>query len=691
MHSFAAKKIKYGTPLLTAILFIASLAGLSAQETKWIKIGSLHSWYMASGSEPEVARRGLISDQQDGLRWPAQYRNQDTQAAKALWIGTTNYTDVRGTTYAHKVVHVGPRVWDDELEFMPVSFKLIGRYQHPAVIVDGVSASDLDFDDNLDEIDESIKPDRIIYNVVNTSIGITMTRKIMAWSQQYHDNYFIYEYVFKNTGIVDKQGTLHERTLTDVWFFFQYRYAISREVGPYGLNYLPQSTSWGHNTMLDARGEDPNSDDPFRALFAWHGRHSKAGFDNIGGPYKDGDGRLGAAQYVGVVTLHADTSPQDPSNDPYQPRTTQYQGSDEPFQSSNDQFNPAKMDVEYRDVITAGHPEIRHADAVGDGFADEFGGTPGGYSHTQGFGPYTLAPGDSIRIVLAEGVAGLSRRMAFDIGAEWLNGQAPFTLPDGSTTNDADEFKNEWVYTGQDSLFQTFERAIANYESGYNIPVPPPAPNLFKITSGGDRIILEWADNAESWPGFAGYRIFRARDIPDTTYQEIFACGKGTDNPTIVNRYEDTEASRGFDYYYYIVSFDDGSNNDGTFNPAGSLQSSRFLTQTNEPANLKRPPGNSLEDIRVVPNPFNIRAKDLQYGESGRDRITFLDIPPVCTIRIFTERGDLIKVIEHTDGTGDEIWDSVTSSRQIVVSGVYIAHFETPEGETAIRKFVIIR
>ena len=30
-------------------------------------------------------------------------------------------------------------------------------------------------------------------------------------------------------------------------------------------------------------------------------------------------------------------------------------------------------------------------------------GTPGGFSFTNGYGPYTLAPGDSITLVFAEG------------------------------------------------------------------------------------------------------------------------------------------------------------------------------------------------------------------------------------------------------------------------------------------------
>ena len=76
----------------------------------------------------------------------------------------------------------------------------------------------------------------------------------------------------------------------------------------------------------------------------------------------------------------------------------------------------------------------------------------------------------------------------------------------------------------------------------------------------------------------------------------------------------------------------------------------------------------------------------------------FYNIPPFCTIKIYTERGDLIQTIEHTDGSGDEAWTSITSSRQVVVSGLYIAYFEVTEdagafkkGDNIIKKFIIIR
>ena len=73
------------------------------------------------------------------------------------------------------------------------------------------------------------------------------------------------------------------------------------------------------------------------------------------------------------------------------------------------------------------------------------------------------------------------------------------------------------------------------------------------------------------------------------------------------------------------------------------------------------------------------------------DKITFKNIPGICTIRIYSELAELINTIEHTDGTGTQDWMQVTSSKQIIVSGVYIAVITTPKGEKAIKKFIVIR
>jgi hypothetical protein len=674
---------------------------VSAAENKWIAVGNYHNWYSEQGFEIEVGRTGEITDQQDGMRWPAQFSYQDVQAAKALWIGSTNFPDpIAGKTFDYKVVHIGPRgPIDGKTEILTEEFKMYGKYDHPIVSVDGNPSSTLEFLDIVDSVDATMNADRRILNVINTSMGVTMTRNIRAFSNQNNDNYHIYEYEFENTGIYDAAGNTINTDLTGVYFMFQYRYAASREGGPYGSGgyWLPQNTAWGRNTVNEVIGENP-ADGEIRAGYSWHGHHSKSadGHDNIGGPYygPGGDGHLSAQQFMGVVTLHADKSTTDNSDDLSQPATTWYIGSDEQITYDNDQFNPVKMQARY-EHMELGHPPKSHAEELGytattlsNTSADTWGNDPGGYSQVQAFGPYDIAPGEKIKLVIAEGVAGLNREMCYEVGGNWFDGTVALgdlLNPNGTAPATKDEYKNNWVFTGEDSILQTFQRAIDAYESDYAVPTPPPAPDEFIVTSGGDQIGLSWSNSAESHPGFMGYKVFRAIHKPDTTYEEIFSC----DLDDLTNEFADVKAKRGFEYFYYIVSYDDGNTN--LIDLGAPLYSSKFFTMTNQGAKLKRSPGLSLDDIRVVPNPFNIKSRELQFGQSGQNRLYFYDIPPICTIRIYTERGDLIHTIEHTDNSGDESWDSITEYRQIIVSGIYIAHFELPDGRSTFRKFIVIR
>jgi Secretion system C-terminal sorting domain len=661
-----------------AILLITSLM---ADEKKWLSVGFLHNWYSSAGSEKEIGRRGRISDQQDGLRWPAQFKNQDSQVAKALWIGTTNYTDVAqygGKKFKYKVVHVGPRVLNEESEFMPIEFKLIGNKKKPTVLVDGLAASSIRSQDIVDEINENQKSDRMLYNVVNTQIGITMTRKVYAFSQRDQSNYFIYEYVFRNTGNVDKDEEIEQSVaLEGVYFSFQNRYAPTRDIGPYGKQCAPQSTAWGHSTMLDVRGEVPNSGDPFRAQFAWLGRHSQEAANLIGGPNKCSDGSLGAVHFMGTVVLHADTSPQNMDDDLNQPTTTYYIGSDESVTSNNSPFDSLKMKAEYA-VMTRGDAPVRHADAVGDNYADRFGGTPGGYSHFKAFGPYNLNPGDSVRIVLAEAVAGLSRKKAYAIGATWLNGQSPYKLPDGTTTNEKDEYKKAWVYTGRDSLFQTFNRAITAFNNDFNIDLAPSPPDTFSVLSNDDHVSLSWAANAEKETNFGGYAIYRSEGRNDTIYQEIFNCGLNTNNPTVVSSYDDYDVEFGEEYFYYILTFSNLENNSGK-----KLYSSLFWSRTDRSAKITKNPTGLFTDtnqeipkkltlFQNYPNPFNPATKIRFY----------LDRTGNASVKIYDISGREVTTLKNEFlNTGFHVVEFDASN---YASGIYI--YEVTMGQQRLRK-----
>lgn len=699
------------------------------QEIKWLKVSSLHHWFSNAGVEIEYGRRSrsqLATDQLDGLNWPGEYTlNKGVNVGKSLWIGTTNFLDPKTQwTYPHKVVSLGRKDLYINSDVFPYEFKLIGKFPHPEVFVDNRPATERDFDDEVDEIDPLLPCDRMILNRCHTSIGISFTRKVYAFTQQNHDNYYIYEYTFVNTGIIDNQGTMISpaRTLTGVVFHWQHRYGFAGESYQANPPWAPTGSTWGLNTINDAVGQDvahtlppPNN---FRAVFSYYGPVRSEGpvAENIGHPNRFNGSTMAGTCFAGVVVLHADRSSGDRTDDPTQPTTTRFMGSDKDAQDV-DQYNASLMTEKYQ-YMTAGHLEKTHAEQIGKNeygwptnHADEWGGDPGGYAAAQGFGPYTMNPGDTIRIVFAEGVAGImsDRALVTEIAQSWYNkvppkGLSEYPLPPGApkqTTSDRNEYKNWWVFTGKDSLFQTFRRAIANYQSNFNVPEPPRPPSKFSVQSGGHEITISWeGPEAEASPGFNGYELYRSEGRYDTTFTLIFSCDKNN----LARTYVDKNVRRGFNYYYYIVSKDDGTRND--IYPGEPLRSSKFYTVTSLPAFLKRPPGESLSDIRVVPNPWNIRSRELYFGTepTSQDRIAFYGLPPKCKIQIYTESGDLIQTIDHTDGSGMELWHSFTSSRQLVVSGVYIAYFEVTEdyinekgilvfkkGDNTFRKFIVIR
>lgn len=674
-----------------------------AQELRFMRVGDLQSYFSSVGAEVEYNRGAGFDNQADGMWWPAQYqiRQNENLASRGMWIGTTDFDDpLSGERYPYKIVAIGPRLEscvNPDYEVMPVVFYSKGRHKWPIVLVDNEPAAFVR-DDVVDEIDETLKPDRLIYNELNTSIGLTVKRTIMAFSNPYHDDYFVKEYVLKNTGIYDLAGNVESKTLTDVVLHFQYRYSFGSEGNNASTPYVANDCIWGRNTVNDVIGRDPNATDfEMRAQMSWYGLYSSTPVDSWGAPAYKSFAPMAAVQYAGVVTMHADKSATEKSDDPNQPRTTQHVGSDAQINQECNSFNENAMTFQY-EAITAGHSELTHAEEVGDGFANQFGGDNGGWTQGHGYGPYTLEPGDSVRIVVAEGVSGISREKNLEVSRKWYYETGEYDLPDGSTTSDPDEYKEMWVKTGRDSLMQVFRNAISNFENEYEIPSPPPPPSTFEVNSGGDRIVLSWADNATSYSNFDGYEVWRAIGKSDTTFEKIFSC----DASNVTHRYEDTSARRGFDYYYYVSTKDGGSEN--MIEPGVPLTSSKFFTMTNLPAYLRRPAGTALSQIRIVPNPFHIGAKTLQFGDSAPDRIAFFGLPKECVIKIYTERGDLVDTIDHNDGSGDELWNCMTSSRQIIVSGIYIAYFEVTEdgyddegnllykkGESVVEKFSIIR
>ncbi len=775
------KKIIIGMLLILSSLF--------AGEGKWLTVGSLHNFYMSNGCEVE---HGLIAEQQAGFRYPAFFPNQDMQAAKGLWIGIKNFKDPGkiqpdGSYYewSEKVVFCGPRSTpgNEESVFMPVKHKMYAASELPVVTVENIPANELLDLDNYDEIDDNGEyckgADRYIYNEVVTSAGITMKRNLYSFSHPIYGKMIFHDYVFVNTGhyaledgepvMVDLNKT--DQNLEDVYFSWQFRNALTLEGANGAKDELDWrgrpgwggvesgNMRWGRNTLNDALGEnqdvpqtesqfDAKDTDPaigvdvaydanenLRCILSWHGKHSATvdGYDNIGAPNYNGyenDGRLGAWQYMGVATIHADNSNNDKSDNINQPTGTKCLDSDaEIAKASINVFNAIQMTGQY-EQISAGHPEKSHAEQVGTGFADNFY-TGGGSSSLISYGPYDMSLNDSIRIVFVEAADGIKRSFVngeddprFDVGNNWYkrvkDNETVYDLeyPDYASGTlksidlDSDEnanlYKDAWVYTGRDSLLESFKHGIRLFRE-HDLVIPddetaPVAPQEFYVEAFSDFIQLKWFDTKNmDLSRFEGYKIYRA--VGDYKYNKFDFIGDINFTDGTINSgdnefiFEDKTAVRGQKYFYTVVAYDNGDN---AFNRV--LTSNPHLTRTNIGASLVTPGASKLDNIRIVPNPWIERNETIQYaGNANKFSVLFVNLPDRCNIRIFNERGDLIKKLSHSKGS-EERWNLATDYNQIISSGIYIIQVEAldnvydidnkktiSKGKVVNKKFVVIR
>jgi hypothetical protein len=172
---------------------------------------------------------------------------------------------------------------------------------------------------------------------------------------------------------------------------------------------------------------------------------------------------------------------------------------------------------------------------------------------------------------------------------------------------------------------------------------------------------------------------------------------------SIEDRYYDyeyeIEVFPGEPLYFAVTAFDVGDAQTGL----SPLEASKLVNATlvypfDEPEVVKD------KDLKVVvyPNPYRA---DGNYYEDGYEpgkgnfdrRLNFVNLPPKCTIRIYTLDGDLVRSLEHNKEEGDldatyDYWDLITRNTQAVVSGLYLFSVEDKEtGKTQLGKFVIIK
>ncbi|HKJ66565.1 MAG TPA: hypothetical protein VKA68_01305 [bacterium] len=667
------------------------------------------------------------------------------------WVGVRNWEDAGGDNHSIKITgapHGGgqtPESWvvPDENGY-PMRKYL--AYEAPTVEVDGLTVSRRFPLDEWDEVNPDAIPgtaDMMVESTINTDMGLTLHQRVLAWSASQYDDFAVYDWTFVNTGNTDAdpEQELPSQTLEDLYILRSTEWSFGHWGHMYGI------TDWERYNWHSAYGERP--DDSLRMVYAYSARTEASSYDNFGDPEVE-TGFIAQPWYIGEVYLHAPKSVDDPVDDPTQPQMTSVYSSEEqwikkdlPSLTQEDRnhiynimeegFSTAftfyqhgsglpSMDGSVIQQTSQGEPthhykRMDEMDTRWNADIDWIERRQDMMDYTS-FGPYTLPHGDTLRFVFAQVAGSISPQKGMEVGRKWREGTAGETWPTKDSLQIATELvdqypafarypndiapnlndmaKDLWVTTSKDSLFRNASNAKSLIEQNYNVPVPPPPPSV-GITSQGRQILIEWSDPA---PGKVDhYKIYRALGnyYPRLDIERGQLIGSWEAIATVgsnVTQYEDqvendNGPSRGQDYYYYVAAVDAQGN-----------ESARYLNRTTQPASLLREPADDLSNIRVVPNPYHAKARDFLY-QGAEAKINFFNLPPVCTIKIYNETGDLIKTIEHTNRSGDEAWANPagesthkymrTESGQIPVSGIYIAHIETPEGKSTNVKFIIIR
>lgn len=615
--------------------------------------------------------------------WDANMRKLGTVAGCKDWTGPNGVNYPYWTSGMYRTYHYEYleywMPWTDLTQNFPVTQKEIQRWAPPNVIVNGVNIipdggdNYLQIHDNA-EIDPSLVTERCVESIWDYSMGVTYTRRAYAYSNRKHQDYILWHLNFKNTGRMHKTPTvLSDQTIND-FFWAQTGNPWNSRAG--------RDFSYGQGKD-DEVGEfiTPFADERRFYLF-YDGDNPNSAERDWADPSKDSRWiRLLSPAWIVYGALRADKSATDESTDLTQPKALKIghernydlgkkvgtmQEQYEMLFEKDGTYSDWPLDTPHRDVEAA----ITR---------------PSGYT---GFGPYTMGPGEDFNLDFVWAAGGLSMAECRRLGAEVQK-----TNCTGPILDEVEQlFK-----TGRDSVMKTMALAEWNINgskpsgrSKYDVPDAPRPPANFSVRSDGPQIALEWTDESETEPDFdtqtndfAGYRIYKAIGARDSVYHVIY---DGTNRS-----YVDTDVAPGFQYFYYLIAYDDGSQN--WEDPGVSLESGRFYCWTGwapegiQPAVAPVTVEAALDDIRVVPNPYSASGKTFP-GEL--DKILFTGLPAKCTITIFTTNGDFVHEIEHTDGSGNEAWDLRTEFNQYIVSDVYIYTVKSDIGDH-VGKFIVIR
>jgi len=715
---------------LVLIFFLPAVAQTLESQTVQIKLGRIWGGVTANGDQATFDfRSGFFPNDYDILQYRGQYN--DNFFGSGFKLAATNWLAPTLKDSVYKVAVFGPKN-----DFQPNGKVIVPitnyiRYKFPTQIIENEPVGITDFGVYDPSQFTNGTYDQVVEGTYKNVLGVEVKRKIMVWSQNYNDNYVIIDAEFSNVGYNKKTSNGGDSLVLDTLrnFHISLQQAMGNNYYSFGSAPSPQTAERPvyTNVWQHYYGGRPN--DSLRVFYFYSADDPNSSGDNMGSPVPTQHGRLLNTNFTFYTILHASKEPySNPAldvDDFLQPKVT-YIGNETKFptpDAGEDEFGSKNFwairgGLSDRDSLPGRIPGTHHGINNDELGTPDFSNFPSGTTTSNNsrnfssFGPYTFLPNTKIRIVYACGFTGIGNEKAQEIGKEWQNGtlENPPNMPDAETgwlpsnfafptnASEQDKRKDRWISKGIDSVMLASYRAKWNFQNNYLIPQAPPPPDYFEITGYGDGVEIKWTDAAaESMPNFDGYRILRRASNEDTVfYREIYS--SGSDDKAAQHLFKDKNFFPGAQYYYYIQAKAKIDENDLTAEP--STRGKIMFSNRGYIPNISfiKPPNFPQEDmskIRIAPNPYNISDPLLVYPYHNTDRrqIDFFNLPAVVTIKIFTENGDLVQTIEHNDpnNNGFEDWDMITSSQQVISSGVYIAVFQKPSGEKSFQKFIVVR
>ncbi|RPI74436.1 MAG: hypothetical protein EHM47_03570 [Ignavibacteriales bacterium] len=457
-----------------------------------------------------------------------------------------------------------------------------------------------------------------------TTENISVTRTSRAWSFSNLNNFIIFEYVVTNK---------NSFPITDVFIGFPYL------IRPSYQDFVVHN-GWGDDFN---RTDEIVKYDTSRALLYAYDDTPNFSLPSDVGNFWDDANELRTTGYAGYSMLFADAA----SDNRIQPANILYAQllNNERFLNLNS-TTPENL---YNILLGAdrslqAQPEDRLTPFM-----------------LMSAGPYNIQPNASVKIVIVEAVDGIPISEA----VKGLSAQSK--LP-----------------AGLDSLRKSIVRAAQLFNNNYQLSaVPPPSPEIEIIAQPSNQsIAISWFPLEESWinpisgkSDIREYRIYRSNRSyigPDSLIRTI-RLFSSVDRDRYFDEdlnkwlYEDQGISLAAGYFYAVTSFDSAGNES-------------WFTNRNETAiQATREAAENTLNVKVFPNPFR---EVSGFPTSGTENfIVWSNLPALCTIRIYTSSGELVKTLIHENlNSGEEVWDQLSNARQRTAPGIYFWTVESEVG-----------